>query len=126
MAIVKNVIVYHLGSVLFFVLLGGGDGAAVFSILIQCVHIHILPTQVVVKLRNDDNVLHVSGLIDADVERFIEDKFTKSLDMLNQFRTNLLDEHPQFDQNEKLINNFIANSRVSKCDTGLELVPYWH
>ena len=55
---------------------------------------------------------HLSGLIDANVERSLERNFAKSLDMLNQFRTNLLDERPQLARNEALIKAFVQNTKV--------------
>ena len=64
------------------------------------------------KLRTHGQEKPLSGLIDATAERDIEQKFGRSLEMLNRFRTNLLEEHPQFAQNEALIQEFIQNSKV--------------
>lgn len=75
-----------------------------------------IPTKTVrdvaVRMRQDSGVEHLSGLIDADVERSLEKSFAKSLDMLNQFRTNLLDERPALARNEALIKNFVANTKA--------------
>lgn len=68
--------------------------------------------QVVMKLRSDSSEKPLSGLIDAAAERKIEQKFAQSLQFLNQFRTNLLEEHPRFDKNEAILKDFIRNSKV--------------
>ena len=64
------------------------------------------------KLRSNSSEKPLSGLIDAAAERKIEQKFAQSLKFLNQFRTNLLEEHPRFDKNEAVLKEFIRNSKV--------------